>query len=297
MPSPSSMSLLDAATEVLARIGQLDDGVANPLLLVEAKAHINSVQRKLVVEHGLLTQRRRALLTIAAGRRFADLPADARHGQIRSATWIDASGDEHQLTCGIVPDYRNIGALAPAWYDIRPSTGVVSVTAAGGTGYTSGVGTVTGGTRLTGGHDPIVTCTSTGGILQSATVIDSGSEWSSAPTITAQDGSGGTVTVTLGAVQLLELCPAPTASGTLDIEYQAAVVKLVDDADQLAIDPEAVICRAAMLLAITKGLPSIDGLRQDFVSYMASFRAQQSPGRIISLSAHRREANEATWGR
>jgi hypothetical protein len=295
MPAPSSMTFAVAATEVLTRIGQLDDGVANPLLVMEAKAHINAAQRKLIVEHGLQSQRRALNVSVAGGRRFVDLPKTARRGQIMSATWTDAAGLHTPLACGIAATSRNAADQAPAWYDVNPNVGIVSVTATGGSGYASGTGTVTGGTRESYGHDPVVMFTVSGGAVTAAEVIDTGSGWTVAPTITPPGGgTGATVTVTLDSVQLVELCPIPAAAGTLAIEYKAAVVKLVDDADLLALDDEAVISRAALLLAVTKSLRCKADIESDFVSYMASFRAQQTPGRTFSLAAWRRDVPEVS---
>ena len=284
MPAPSSMTLEDAVTEVLARIGQLDDGVANPLLAAEAVAHINAAQRKLIVEHGLASQRRRSLIAVAAGQRYADLPSDARAGQIRNAVWVKADGTRLTLLCGI-PDAAREDDGEPAWYDLTPTVGVVSVAiTTPGTGYSDGMATVSGGTRLADGHDPVVDVVTTAGAVTAATVSNSGSQWTSAPTLTPLGGgSSAVLTPTLGPVNLLEIGPLPFDGGTLDIEYQAAVTTLVDDDDLLSLDPEAVIGRAALLLAVTKNLPARQGIEADFVSYMAAFRTQQSPGRSFSL--------------
>lgn len=287
----------DAAEEVLARIGQLDDGAANPLLVAEAKKHINRAQVKLVVEHGLQTQRRSLLASVAAGRRFVDTPRDCRRGQIQRAEWIDSTGARLFLTCGIIPDARNFAQQTPTWYDLSPTVGVVSVDATGGTGYSAGLGTVSGGTRQANGHDPIVTFTVSGGAVTGATVDDVGSGWTVAPTITPPGGgNGATVTPTLGPVELIELCPIPAVAGTLEIEYKATVVEM-EDGDYLALDDEAVIGRAAVLLAITKNLPCRDGVEKDFVSYIAPFRAQQSPGRTMNLAAWRKDEPVASWRR
>lgn len=287
----------DAAEEVLARIGQLDDGAANPLLVAEAKKHINRAQAKLVVEHGLQTQRRVTLATVAAGRRFVDTPNDCRRGQIQRAEWIDSTGTRLLLTCGIIPDARNFQDQTPTWYDLAPTVGIVSVAATGGTGYSAGAGTISGGTRLINGHDPVVTFAVSGGAVTGATVDDVGSGWTVAPTITPPGGgSGATVTPALGPVELIELCPIPAVAGTLEIEYKAAVVEM-DDGDYLALDDEAVISRAAVLLAITKNLPCKADIERDFVSYIAPFRAQQSPGRTMNLASWRKDEPVAAWRR
>lgn len=290
MPAPSSMTLESAVAEVLARIGQLDDGVANPLLVAEAKYHINAAQRKLIVEHGLEAQRRSLSVAVAAGRRYVDLPSGARRGQISSAVWVDSSGTSWPLSCGIAPSGRNFDPQRPAWYDFSPSTGIVRVSATGGTGYAAGFGAIAGGTRDANGHNPSVIFAVAVGVLSGASVQDTGSGWTVAPTITPLAGASGTVTVTLGPVTLIDLCPIPSDGGTLVIEYQATVTRMVADSDLLSLDDEAVISRAAVLLAGVKGLPCADRITQDFTSYMSSFRAQQTPGRSVSLNAWRRDA-------
>jgi hypothetical protein len=289
MPMPSSMTFEQAAEEVLARIGQLDDGVANPLLVAEAKKHINAAQRKLIVEHGLQGQRRLLRVSVAAGRRFADLPSDCRPGQVRSAVWVDAGGEEWPLACGFPAANHNIDPMTPCFYDMTPTVGVVGISASGGSGYSDGPGVVSGGTRAADGHDPVVTFQANAGAITGATISDTGSQWTTAPTIAPAAGVGAAIALTLGTLNQLELNPIPSEAGTLVVEYQATVTELVDDADELALDAEAVIGRAAILLAITKGLSMRQDIERDFVAYMQAFRPQQSPGRTVSLSAWRRD--------
>jgi hypothetical protein len=284
------MTLEKAVEEVLGRIGQLDDGVSNPMLVAEAKVHINAAQRKLIVEHGLEAQRRSLSVSISAGRRYVDLPSDARRGQISTAVWVDANGTEWPLVCGVSPESRNYDPQRPAWYDFSPSTGIVSVSATGGSGYTAGYGTVSGGTKVASGHDPSVIFAVNTGVLAGASVQDTGGGWTVAPTITPPAGSGGTVVVTLGPVTLVDLCPIPSEAGTLVMEYQATVSRLENDEDLLSLDDEAVICRAAVLLAVTKNLPCANSVTQDFTAYMSAFRSQQTPGRKVNLSSWRRDA-------
>ena len=290
MPMPSSMTFERAAEEVLARIGQLDDGVANPLLVAEARKHINAAQRKLIVEHGLQGQRRLLRVSVAAGRRFADLPSDCRPGQVRAAVWVDASGEEWPLACGFPAVNRNATSQMPATYDLTPTVGVVDIVASGGSGYINGaVGVVSGGAHAADGHDPVVTFQVDAGAITGATISDTGSQWTVAPTIAPAAGSSATITVSLGTLNQLELNPIPSEAGTLVVEYQATVTELVEDEDELALDAEAVIGRAAVLLAITKSLPMRQDIERDFVAYMQAFRSQQSPGRTVSLSAWRRD--------
>ncbi len=291
MPAPSHLSLADAVTEVLARIGQMDDGVANPLLVAEAKVHINSAQRMLQVEYDLLAKRRRALVSVAAGRRFVDLPADAVHGWVTSAVWIDGS-DSWPLPCGIEPAMANWDPARPAAYDLLPSTGIVRAElASSGSGYTDGTAaaTVTGGERLASGHDPIINLTVTAGMVTAMEIIDSGSEWVSVPTLApAGAGTGFGYGLSLGGVQLLALSPVPSDGGTLEINYRAGVVRLEDDEDLLALDDEAVIGKASVLLAAVKNLPIAKSLADFHLVYMDRLR-RTPPGRTASLSGWRRD--------
>lgn len=299
MPAPSFFTLGEAAAEVLARIGQVDDGAANPLLVAEAKAHLNAAQRMLQTETDALHQSRRQLISLASGRRFVDLPAEAIAGQITGAEWVD--GDVRtMLACGIDPEAR-MGSGSPAQYDLTPSIGLTRVdVASAGTGYTNGtqIALVSGGSRLAGGHDPVVSLTVVGGAVTAATVLDSGSEWATAPTLTPPGaGSAAALTVTLGGVQLVELCPAPTRGATLEVRYRAAVVPLYEDEDLLSLDDEAVIGRASWLLATTKGLPCRDSLEKAHVLYLNKLSTRQSPGRTVSLSAWRRDRQPRVIGR
>jgi hypothetical protein len=291
MPAPSNMSLADAVTEVLARIGQLDDGVANPLLVAEAKVHLNSAQRMLQVEYDLLAKRRRALVSVAAGRRFVDLPADAVHGYVNSAVWVEGS-DSWPLPCGIDPAMANWDPARPAAYDLLPSTGIVRVAMiGGGSGYTDGTAPaiVTGGSRLDSGHDPIVNLTVTAGAVTAVEIIDSGSEWVSAPTLAPVGaGTGFTYSLALGGVQLLALSPIPSTSGTLEVGYRAGVIRLEDDEDLLALDDEAVIGKASVLLAAVKNLPIAKSLADFHLVYMDKLK-RTPPGRSASLSGWRRD--------
>jgi hypothetical protein len=286
MPAPSSMNLGQAASEVMARIGQLDDGISNPVLLAEIKTHINAAQRKLLVEYSMLqTQRRNVLLPVAAGRRFVDLPTDARPGQIRSVVSINGSY-RLPLMPGITESERGI-AGATTHYDVTPTSAIVRVDASGGAGYTAGIGAVSGGSRLVDGHDPIVTFAVNTGVVTKATILDAGSQWVTAPSFTPLVGSGVVLSVVLGTIAMLELGPLPGQSMTLAVEYQAAVVPLVEDEDLLVLDPEAVISRAAVLMAVSKNLRSAPGLTQDLLSYMANLRSQQSHGRVMNLAEYR----------
>jgi hypothetical protein len=291
MPAPSNLSLADAVTEVLARIGQMDDGVANPLLVAEAKAHINSAQRMLQVEYDLLAKQRRALVSVAAGRRFVDLPADAVHGRVASAVWVEASGS-WPLPCGIDPAMANWNPARPAAYDLLPSTGIVRVElVSGGSGYTNGTAaaTISGGERLASGHDPIVNLTVTAGAVTAIAIADSGSEWVSAPTIApAGGGTNFAYGLTLGGVQLLALSPLPSVSGTLEISYRAGVTRLIEDEDLLALDDEAVIGKASVLLAAVKNLPIAKYLADFHLVYMDRLK-RSPPGRSASLSGWRRD--------
>jgi hypothetical protein len=292
MATPS-MTLEDAIAEVLGRIGQEDDGVANPLLVAEARRHINAAQRQLMIEYEMQTARRRVLVPVAAGQRFLAVPDDATNDLIDSVQWHDESG-QVPLAADLDPLLRGQSGPA-AGYGMRPTTGVVALTiTSGGTGYTSGLATITGGTQRAGGHAPVVELTATGGVLTAATVIDPGSEWTAAPTLAGIAGTGAVLTVSLGPVNAIELAPVPDASGQLEIGYDAAVVTLDDDEDLLALDPEAVIGRASVLLAIAKQLGAEKSLTSVHALYMRAFEKKQTPGSTLSLSGWRRDGR-AGW--
>ena len=163
----------------------------------------------------------------------------------------------------------------------------------GGTGYTDGthVATVSGGTRRADGHDPVISMTIAGGSVTALEVLDSGSELVSVPTIAPPGaGSGFAYSLALGGVQMVELCPVPASSGTLELRYRATVQRLEDDDDLLSLDDEAVIGKAAVLLAAIKNLPIAKNLADFHLVYMDSLRKNITPGRTASLSAWRRDA-------
>jgi hypothetical protein len=165
----------------------------------------------------------------------------------------------------------------------------VAITSAG-SGYASGLATVGGGTRAAGGHDPVVRVTATAGAVTAVAVEDPGSMWSVAPTLTPPGGGTGAVlAVTLGAIQAIELGPVPDEGGTLELRYTAALTAMVDGTDELGLDAEAMIGRAAMVLAGIKRLPSSDMLVRLHSSYMNKLEPRQVTGETMSLSGWRRD--------
>jgi hypothetical protein len=251
---------------------------------------LNAAQAQLIVEHDWLRQNRSATIPVYGGQRFADLPADARHGQITGAWWVVGT-QRYPLEAGIDRSLPMVPADYPTNYDLAPSIGVTQVTVgAGGTGYT-GASTVAlaNGTRDDDGHAPTFTLTVAGGIITACTVTDSGSAWTVAPDLTPSVGTGATLTAVLGPVQVVELWPTPS-SGSLVITYRAGATPLTVETDRLSVDNEAVVGRAAWLLAVIRALKCTDDLRKAHNSYLASARTQQKVGATASLSGWRKGA-------
>lgn len=93
--------------------------------------------------------------------------------------------------------------IAPGFTHTRSSGGVITLTGAGGTGYTDGTYnlTVTGGT---GGSGASATATIVGGVVTARTITNPGSGYTVAPTFAlpagAGSGTGATFVATLGTV-------------------------------------------------------------------------------------------------
>jgi hypothetical protein len=282
MLSPA-VTLQVAIAKVIARIGLLDDGVDDPELVAHVTDAINSAQDQLSVEHQYLRQRRQIVKTITGVRLF-DLPVDARHGQVQTVVHVDDGGARRLLLPGIDREAR-IESGTPARFDISPSTGIIGVTIAnGGTGYAAQVLGVTGGSRSADGSGPVVTATVDTGVITGGTISESGAGWITAPTLTATGGASASLTAILGPVQVMELDCVPTG-GSLAIDYLAGVFELEDEADLLSLDKEAVIGRAAWLVAASpaRRMPNADNLMAAHNAYLSSFRTQQRPGQVVSL--------------
>jgi len=282
MPSPA-VTLQQAIEKVIARIGLLDDGVDDPELVAHVTDAINSAQDQLSVEHQYLRQRRQTVKTIAGVRLF-DLPVDARHGQVQTVVHIGDGGTRTVLLPGIDREAR-IEIATPSRFDISPSTGIVEVDiAAGGTGYSGQILGVTGGQRSADGSNPVITATVEAGVITGGVISDSGAGWLTAPTLTATGGTSADLTAVLGPVQVMELDCVPTG-GSLTIDYLAGVYELSDECDLLALDKEAVIGRAAWLVAASpaRRMPNADNLMAAHNAYLAAFKTQQRPGQVVSL--------------
>lgn len=292
MPVVIGLTLVDAVSEVLARCGQLDEDVSNPNLDAEARRHINAAQRQLRVEHAWLRQRRSAILAFGPGQRFADMPPDARQGQLTEAWWCD-QGNRLPVAAGIDRGFQSTRTCRyPGSYDFAATQGIVRVDVTdGGINYTTAsVITQAGGVRGDGGHAPAFALTVAGGLITACTVLDSGSAWLTAPTLTPDIGTTAVLTAVVGPTQVIEIMPAPTGGGQLEINYRAEVVPLVEDTDRLALDDEAVIGRAAWLLATIKRLAFAKDILTAHSAYLDALRRQQGVGKVTSLSAWRRDA-------
>ena len=284
MPVQVQMTLATARTEVLARCGQLDDGGANPLLANEAAFHLNSAQRMLQREQPMLALQRLGRIASIGGQRLIELPADCDPAALQSVRWLGSNGIRWPISPKI--DYRNqqIGGI-PEVYELVPTQGIGSVTVgAGGTGYSQGaVAGISGGVRDADGTDPVLTLNVTSGVITSVTVVKAGTGWTTAPTLTAPTGTGANLTPILGTLMAIELWPVDSTGGTLEFEYRAIPVALVADGDLLAFDSEALVGRAAWLLAATKNLPAKADLLSAHNAYMSAIKGQQRPGGTFSL--------------
>lgn len=284
MPVVTEMGFLAAVGEVLARCGQGDDGGTNPLLAQEAKAHLNSAQRQLRREMPSLALTRESSLAVLTGSRLIEPPADCDAGQIQACRWVDTNGIRMPLQGGIDQENQRL----PGWperFKGAMTKGCASVTiGAGGTGAVTGAAvTVTGGTRATGGTDPTFLVTATSGVITSIVPILAGTGWSLPPTINVAGVTGATLTVVLGNLMAVELWPPPVIAGTLEIVYRAIPVTMVADADPLSYDTEAVIGRAAWLLASTKATPVAQALLAAHNAYLTALSATDRPGETFSM--------------
>lgn len=288
MPAPRGMTVAAARREVLARCALLNDDSSNPQLDTDVGMHLAAAQRQLQVEHAWLIQKRLDRLAVAAGQRLVDLPAATRYGQVRQACWIE-NGIRYDLASGIDPAEQHQGGM-PERYDLTPTTGIIRVdVVTPGSGYADGPVAVAGGSRAADGADPDLVLVTAAGAAVGVTVRAAGAEWITAPDLQAQGGSGASLAAVLGSVVMLELWPVPAQAGTLELRSLAGAGDLASDGDELALDPEAVIGRAAYLLAMARRLESTDRLLRTHNSYLSAARSQQSAGATLSLSGWRRD--------
>jgi hypothetical protein len=104
-----------------------------------------------------------------------------------------------------------------------------------------------------------------------------------APTLTAPTGTGANLSAILGTLMAIEVWPVDSGGGTLEVEYRAVPVAMVNDTDLLAFDSEALIGRAAWLLAATKNFPAKQDLLSAHNAYLSAIKGQQRPGGAFSL--------------
>jgi hypothetical protein len=284
------MTVARAIAKVKQRLGLVDDDVANPLLDAEILGRLNAAQDDLAVTHTYLRQARVVEKAVAGGQRFVDLPADCLLGQPDHVEWSDGT-TRTVLTAGIDRREQPTPTGWPQKYQMTATTGLIGVTVDnGGSGYADDDAVVvSGGTRATYGHDPVLTLVTDGGAIESVTIEDCGAGWSGVPTLTPGGGSSAVLTAELGPVQVMELWPDPGA-GTIRIEYRSAVSDLEEETDTLALDPVAVIGRAAWAMCNDKD--KAQKLLAEHTAYLESFKASQQPGRTFSLSAWRRDGWE-----
>lgn len=97
---------------------------------------------------------------------------------------------------------------------------------------------------------------------------------------------------------VIRFTPAPDATWlTADIDYTTAVQPLVNDADRISVDGEALIQWAAIKLRETLGIgaPS-ETTRRDFEVYLERLRMNQGPGQMFT-AATRLVDGPAYWDR
>ena len=83
---------------------------------------------------------------------------------------------------------------------LKESGSVASIAIVGGTGYTAGTLTATGGGGVDGSNEFAGTYTVSGGVINTVTITNPGKGFTSAPTIViSSSGSGATLTATLGS--------------------------------------------------------------------------------------------------
>lgn len=282
----SAIAYDDAKREVLTRLGQLDDGVANPALIAEAGAMINVAIRKLPSEHPHLIPRTFVTRQVAAGQSLLSLPSDAHGAEIKEIRQVDSNQGRYRLNGDIARGQLRLG-LMDSW-ELVETVGITQATVlTGGTGHTGSTTiAVTGGSRETRGDQPALRAVIASGVITDLLLDATGTGWLSAPVLSATIGSGATFSVTIGQVPAIELAPA-TVAATLEIEYRRRPVSMSSDTDLLPFDAEAIISYAAALHAAAKGLAIAQVLGDTFKSYTDGVRRRQQPPRIASLHSWR----------
>lgn len=272
------LTIQQARAEVLRRVGNSEDGANSPDLLEQISSLLGSVQRLLCVEHAALLPRRTMGVTITAGRRWYPLPCSieglvAVEARLvgKSPSWLDLG---MQIEDAIDP----IQGI-PLRYEVRPTKGVTGVTVTvPGTNYINGASvtfTAPGGTEG-GPATGLVVASPSPGPLDGVAIVDPGAEYLVPPTPTIPNGTGATVTVTIGDVDALFLAPAPSGGGTLWVTYRDVPAGIVADTDTLIFDAETVIAVTAAEYATATKHPLTEALTNHAAKAMALV-AKRSP--------------------
>lgn len=263
------LTVAQARSEIIKRLGASDDGQSSPELLAQITSQIGSQQRALCLEFRNLLPRRIQTQTLVSGRQWYPLPCAAEG--ISSVTAVPTGGCAMKLVYGMtVADYLDTTVSIPQIYDIRPTIGVVQVNGLGGTGYVNGSAltfSAPGGSGTTAAG--LVGASTSPGPITSITITDPGSEYVVAPTVTAPTGSGATLTAVLGTVDALFL-KSPSVAGTITIEYRDFGKTIVADTDALVFDSEMVICMVAALMVTGVATP----LAQSLTAAASNYRAK-----------------------
>ena len=260
------LTVAQARSEIIKRLGLTDDGLGQPELLAQITGHIAASQRALVLEHRHLLARRTTVVPVASGRRWYPLMVDPEG--ILSVSLLPAGSSRIELSYGLTLD----DALETDWgiperFDIRLTTGVTAVNGIGGTGYTNGAAMTFDNPGATGGP-ATGTILASGGAITGKTITDPGAEYVTAPTVTVAGGTGATLTAILGDVEAIFLDLIPEVGGSLVIESHTIPASSLLDADSLTFDSEAVITTVAAMVA-----PSINSqLAQVLVAAAGNYR-------------------------
>ena len=252
------MPLISAAkTEVLKHLANVDDGTNSPELLAQIGAALGTVQRNLCLEHAELLARLSSAVALSAGRQWYPLPTTIEGIlEVRVAIGQRKIALDYGLT---LDDVLETTAGIPTTWGLRRTTGVVSVTASGGSGYTNGAPvtfTAPGGSGSTAtGY-----LTAAAGVLTGVVVTDPGAEYAVPPTLTLPGGTGGTATAVLGSIDEAFVSPPPADSGTLAFAYRNMPSSVVADGDQTAFDFNVLVAATAAHVAAASKMPAAEAL-------------------------------------
>jgi hypothetical protein len=117
--------------EVLASLGQPNDGALNPSLLVQVDRALVSAQRQLQIRFPWLALSARAKVAWGAGVQSLDLPAGIP--LVIGRAWFDTGSTTYPLEAGIDPHQERSFSGAPQYWTVLPTqrfTGTETTTGA-----------------------------------------------------------------------------------------------------------------------------------------------------------------------